>query len=175
MKLLLVGSKDFKAGDKVLTYRDAGKGAWVKFDRVVSKVSDTEWWVTGVSWSYMHGSYSNYEFEVERGSDFLEELVIFARDLQVGDIVTQTFSVAANDWFPLGLEKVVTSVKDGRAYYNNAPGRYDELNERYKMRVKRVGKPVKSGHWNGKCRCGKSTYVGFLQIEHDGPCQMGLA
>lgn len=26
--------------------------------------------------------------------------------------------------------------------------------------------------WNGKCSsCGKNTYTGFLQIEHDGPCQ----
>jgi hypothetical protein len=36
----------------------------------------------------------------------------------------------------------------------------------------RVGAAKFTGKWNGKCKkCGRGTYTGFLQVEHEGMCQ----
>lgn len=97
------------------------------------------------------------------------------KDLQVGDKIVDSkavgldwWTVRVGPWVPYDVTALHADCFDYICL--SAPGTiYYHVYERLKVERAGVAKASSAGMWNGRCAaCGKGTYTGFLQIEHEG-------
>lgn len=103
-----------------------------------------------------------------------DELVIAGSELQVGDVIVDHL-MPGNRWYSLTYARwvpyEVVSVDPVMITWHDIKPRTNKLSypiDKYLV-LRTSGAVVAKGDWNGKCpRCGRGTYTGFLQVEHEG-------
>lgn len=104
-----------------------------------------------------------------------EPTEMVAASLVVGDVIVE---VHVGGWQKVGPFEVTTI--NGNRVEGVTLGKTDQqllltTGDQARLRVRRTA-PVKAkqqaNHWNGKCaRCGRNTYTGMNNIEHEGDCR----